>query len=539
MKNPYKHIELFAGCGGMSLGLDAAGFELYFANELSPMAGETFAYNILGENLSALGNENKNPSKTLWIKSQYKINDLKNRLRENPLEYRNGNYSDINVNTEFEKKLLIGSIDDLLNFLVQHKSLCKNLRKQNIDVLSGGPPCQGFSLAGKRKKDDQKNLLPLSFARFAGLMQPKVVILENVKGITSPFKTDDGIKHFAWLEVAKAFSLKGFVPVCMLLNSKYFAIPQNRPRFILYAFRKDIFDKLKTKSSNTDITKAILLNSLLFFNKVRSKRKNLNDIKPSDISLYDIESDPKFFDGKLLPKLRTSKKNFISAHYAIADISSTKKIYELDKIKSNYPVHLKKLFKLKSKITPTFLENHDERNHGFEVKARFRLYQVLNSLNGLKQDALQVISGNCKDDEVFQKVFEGFKNEALLCESSEVQVFEKPISLQSFKDYLKNIESKKHSQRAIKKNEPAPAQMTIPDDLCHYDIKQLRTFTVREMARFQSFPDWFVFQSKATTGGQQRKFEIPQYTQVGNAVPPLLACELGKTIAKLLKSIER
>jgi DNA (cytosine-5)-methyltransferase 1 len=45
MKKSLKHIELFAGCGGMTLGLEAAGFELYFANELSPMAGETFAYN--------------------------------------------------------------------------------------------------------------------------------------------------------------------------------------------------------------------------------------------------------------------------------------------------------------------------------------------------------------------------------------------------------------------------------------------------------------------------------------------------------------
>ena len=48
------HIELFAGCGGLSLGLEQAGFDLTLANELSPMAGETFAYNLLGEDLGAL-----------------------------------------------------------------------------------------------------------------------------------------------------------------------------------------------------------------------------------------------------------------------------------------------------------------------------------------------------------------------------------------------------------------------------------------------------------------------------------------------------
>ena len=110
-----------------------------------------------------------------------------------------------------------------------------------------------------------------------------------------------------------------------------------------------------------------------------------------------------------------------------------------------------------------------------------------------------------------------------------------PIVLNSFKEYIKQIGSRKHSQRAIKFNEPAPAQMTIPDDLCHYSSSELRTLTVREMARIQSFPDWFVFRSKITTGGKQRSFEVPQYTQVGNAVPPLLAYELGKNIKRTLK----
>src|SRR5690606_7713111 len=90
------------------------------------------------------------------------------------------------------------------------------------------------------------------------------------------------------------------------------------------------------------------------------------------------------------------------------------------------------------------------------------------------------------------------------------------------------LASKKHSQRALKETEPAPAQLTIPDDLCHYKKGHLRTLTVREMARFQSFPDWYEFRSKVTTGGVNRKFEVPQYTQVGNAVPPLLAKALGE-----------
>jgi DNA (cytosine-5)-methyltransferase 1 len=538
MRKVFKHIELFAGCGGMSLGLDAAGFNLFMANELSPMAGETFAFNLFGENLSQLAERKNKPENVLWVKSNFSGENLKDRLRENPFDFSNGKHSDINSKTQFENKLVIGNIDHFLNFLAHNKTVCNNLRKQNIDLLSGGPPCQGFSLAGRRIKDDYKNLLPLSFAKFAGLIQPKVVLLENVKGITSPFQTDDGVNHYAWLEVAKAFSLKGFVPVCMLLNSKYFGVPQNRPRFILYAFRKDVFEKLRVRKNNSELTNSILLNSLLFYNKVHSKRKRLGEIKLTDIPLYDIESDPSFFDGKLLPKLRTDETAFLNAAAAIGDITSTKKKYQLEKIRNEYALQLAKLFKPKFENSFEELQNHEQRRHTYKVKARFRLYQALNNLNGMRQDAMQVISGKCEDEDVFQKVFKAFKEEALLVASDETEIFDRPKSLNSFKEYLKQIESKKHSQRAIKNNEPAPAQMTIPDDLCHYSTTELRTLTVREMARFQSFPDWFVFRSKVTTGGQQRSFEVPQYTQVGNAVPPMLAYELGKTVSKLLKSIQ-
>ena len=102
-----KHIELFAGCGGMTLGLESAGFELYFANELSPMAGETFAYNILHEDLEKISNAGEIPHKSLWIKSAFSQGQLKSRLRENPFEAKKGDYSDLNTNIDLKNKLLI------------------------------------------------------------------------------------------------------------------------------------------------------------------------------------------------------------------------------------------------------------------------------------------------------------------------------------------------------------------------------------------------------------------------------------------------
>ena len=91
------------------------------------------------------------------------------------------------------------------------------------------------------------------------------------------------------------------------------------------------------------------------------------------------------------------------------------------------------------------------------------------------------------------------------------------------------------------KDKPAPAALSIPDDCCHYKDteSELRTLTVREMARIQSFPDWYQIRSKVTTGGKMRKFEVPQYTQIGNAVPPLLGLALGKVCSRIILDTER
>ena len=72
--------------------------------------------------------------------------------------------------------------------------------------------------------------------------------------------------------------------------------------------------------------------------------------------------------------------------------------------------------------------------------------------------------------------------------------------------------------------------MTAPDDYIHYSMP--RCLTVREMARLQSFDDSFVFQGKRSTGGNKRKTEVPQFTLVGNAVPPLMARAVGLEILK-------
>lgn len=95
------------------------------------------------------------------------------------------------------------------------------------------------------------------------------------------------------------------------------------------------------------------------------------------------------------------------------------------------------------------------------------------------------------------------------------------------------LESNKRNYTVLNPKGQSPTVVTMPDDFIHYSAH--RAMTVREMARLQSFDDSFVFQGKRQTGGNKRKSEIPQYTLVGNAVPPLMARAIANTILKHIK----
>tara|TARA_B100002051_G_C16739195_1_gene643191 strand:- start:2775 stop:4001 length:1227 start_codon:yes stop_codon:yes gene_type:complete len=98
-----------------------------------------------------------------------------------------------------------------------------------------------------------------------------------------------------------------------------------------------------------------------------------------------------------------------------------------------------------------------------------------------------------------------------------------------------DFETAKHSQRPLSADKfPKITVVSIPDDYVHYDIDMPRTFSVRECARLQTFPDHFHFYGKRTTGGDRRRVDVPQYTQVANAVPPRLAKAIAEHIDNYL-----
>jgi DNA (cytosine-5)-methyltransferase 1 len=174
--------------------------------------------------------------------------------------------------------------------------------------------------------------------------------------------------------------------------------------------------------------------------------------------------------------------------------------------------------------------NQSLRKHAEHIEARFRLYQIFN------QFGVPVKIFNFAADDSIALA----EKKRLVC--AELSKIKLPAKAPDGKVLAKNMDdlfeqvmcltTKKHSQRPLKWDMPSPTVLSLPDDFVH--PHEPRTMTVREMARLQSFPDSFIFRAKETTGSLRRRFEVPQYTQVGNAVPPLLAEAVGKKISELL-----
>ena len=169
--------------------------------------------------------------------------------------------------------------------------------------------------------------------------------------------------------------------------------------------------------------------------------------------------------------------------------------------------------------------NHKFRSHKDSTRTRFRLLRLFRE-NGISENLFSLA------------VTKGLAVEADLKPLQPLLPIEfsrrRIDTLRELAYLVCSLESRKHRQRALDPNSPAPTITTLPDDLCHYAAD--RTLTIRELARLQSFPDSFEFKGNETTGGEKRRTEVPQYSQVGNAVPPLLAEALGRQLMNLLHS---
>ena len=454
------YIDLFAGCGGLSLGFESAGFNLVFAVEKSPMAAETFYHNFI-KNL------------------------------ETPDEWNN--YLKTSNEEKISKKLFVGETLSLL----QKPELLEKVKSKigELDLIVGGPPCQGFSLAGKRNPKDHRNILPWQYLEYVDIFKPKAVLMENVLGMRQNFNKHNEKSPFKQIKQYLEEGEPKYIVQELQLNAMHYGVAQHRPRVMLLAIREDI-----------------------------ARKKNL-------FALDDIWKSEDYYEGKgcspLCPIPTVKKDEYFSVKDALSDFLYGKKSVYINKV--NFESEFDKV--IKNESDKNKILNQIERKHTEIVTLRFRIYQYLSNLN--VSSKIFNLSAEYKSTNDI-KLLDEIKNMLNNCKFPAKSLDGKLIAnnKEILLDLILELATKKHSQRPLKLNLPSPTVVSVPDDVIHPMYP--RTVTVREQARFQSFPDYFEFRSKETTGGEKRKTEVPQYTQVGNAVPPLMAREIAKLIKELI-----
>ncbi len=346
-----KIIDLFCGAGGFSLGFENEGFESILAIDKWDDAIKTYNFN------------------------------RKNKC---------GMSIDIHDYS-----------DDKIKFLIT---------KNKIDGIIGGPPCQGFSLVGKREINDKRNSLYLEYVRFVSLIKPDFFILENVKGLLS---MEDGLYK---RDIIKRFSDLGYNVSYKLLKASDYGVPQSRERVFFIGLNKNVFKNV-------------------FFNFETIKKQEM-------VCTRDALSD--------LPSLDNGESQF---EYRTEPLND---------------------FQKKMRENSTRIENNDITNH-----------------------TKQTI-------EIIKKIKDGG----------------------SIKDLPEEYYKVRNYNAAFKRmNSNLPSGTIDCGHRNYFHYSENRIPTVRESARIQCFPDSYIF-----TGNKSS-----QYTQVGNAVPVILAEQIAKAIKSYLK----
>lgn len=363
-------VDLFAGAGGLSEGLLAAGINVAVAVESHPHAALTHAFN----------------------------------------------HSDTTV--------LCGDIRQITARQIQDH-LERKTDQRTPDIVVGGPPCQGFSFAGKRRQYDPRNKLLEEYVRLVSQLSPKIFVFENVPGLYKLYggRTLHRLLDHLWHEGYEFHGIDNdcdYYPIDYpIFDASKFGVPQKRRRLILVGTKRSAIDKLT-----------------------------------------------------FVPRRGKS----ISVSAAIGDLAFLSGGLESD------------------------VYDHGPTNN-YQKSRRANNSCLFNHL-----------ASNHRPDTV--NVFSHFKpGDTAICLPN-------------------HLRTKKQRIVRLKPDLSAPAVLALPDDYIHPWLH--RILTVREMARLQSFDDDYVFFGKRTTSDKNRRVDVPQYTQVGNAVPPLLARALGMGILKAL-----
>ena len=537
--------------------------------------------------------------------------------------------------------------------------LLEKLEDQEIDVVTGGPSCQSFSLSGRRKRFDKRDNLFLHYLNVIRKLRPKYFVMENVKGLLTKDKgkfkdaiiheirsiiDDSNIPDFVlYLSKLLDKTASSFVKNCILTKVKIEVSEDNeaimeRDNFIavLDTQFKSITRKIDYRLSKSNINIATIRHGLNLLRRT-DERNAISAAIINEKTHADIDND--FFvngfnsflsmidDSTIINTILSAIDTFTEFDHTSNEVKEFREMIKLYAYTLDETFDFIRSYAISDK-------SEDEFNSHLEAIRLYRVARPIVALSanyGVPQNRERVLFIGCrKDQQLIDDVPATVSDEAIhdldfigngsmetsygkrrviedceplirtrevqgrLSQSDNAHTFAEwsktgrfshrftfscePFYVRSIDDLKNNLfceepalynhqtssqsdevkqrlsiiarhgaydtdckqelselglDSNKRNYTVLNPKGQSPTVVTMPDDFIHYAAH--RAMTVREMARLQSFDDSFVFQGKRQTGGNKRKSEIPQYTLVGNAVPPLMARAIANTILQHIK----
>ena len=444
-------IDLFSGPGGLATGFKWAGILPLIAVEWTDTTAKTYSRNHDAE---------------VFELSMYR--PAANKKNKDYLE---------SFCAESDRSVLIHGDINLVSSQLIKTLLCRrfgiNSKNETIDIVSGGAPCESFSLAGTRTIGDDRDELFSNISRIARAVKSKAILFENVKGLFSK-KSKEGVQGAIFQYICDTFERGGQYklmsrdPNSVLLTASDFGVPQMRERLFLISLRKDVAK----------------------LNLFEYPTPTFGDDRPHpNVTVNDAICD--------LPKVESGQEADMY-YYPQTFTSENQKWFvklmrglSLPNMNSQTPEFLKETFDSYTSMTI-----HKGPGH---VKKKMELLKLIPPRSSMRA--------------VYEKM-------------------EKEGTLSKVRDLFPNTIYGSRNRRLLDDQPSYTITSHCLDEMLHPYIN--RAITPREAARLQSFPDWYYFEGPYVQFHGSK--EEDKYEQIGDAIPPLLAYALGIQFVKCLTS---
>ena len=464
-------LDLFSGCGGLSLGFESAGFNIAAAIESDALAAASH-----GRNFHKGDAANSKPRDITRVKP-----------------------------TDLTSELRLGSIATA------------------FDVIVGGPPCQAFARVGRPKlreiaedprafKHDPRANLYLHYLEYVEAFQPLALLLENV-----PDVINHGGQNIAE-EICEVLKSKGYTARYTLLNAVFYGVPQMRERMFLIAYRRELEARVQFPRPTHWMELPAGYNG--------SRQVALRLMK------HNLFSEDWHYVAPPTPAFKSALKPAVTANEAIGDLP-------------RITLHLEGKLRRGARRFDEQIPYSSKRTS--EYAELMKSWSGHEGNGGISDHVIRYLPrdwklfARMKNGDQYPEAYEQaiVMFEERLAELSRKKCAPKPDTTEYRRlraEFVPPYDVGKfpNKWRKMWREEPARTLMAhLGKDTyshIHYDSKQARTISVREAARLQSFPDGFTFCGTMN----------PAFRQIGNAVPPLMAAALARTMrASLEEAVER